>query len=80
MEKIGIMTFHRALNYGAVLQAYALQQVLRSLGKDAQIIDYRCKRIEKLYAPFSAGTYTGVMPKMKKVAAVESNAPKAEEI
>ena len=23
--KVGILTFHRALNYGAVLQAYALK-------------------------------------------------------
>ena len=29
---VGILTFHRALNYGAVLQAYALKaQLLESL-------------------------------------------------
>lgn len=27
--KIGILTFHWAHNYGAVLQAYALQEVLK---------------------------------------------------
>lgn len=26
MKKVGIVTFHRALNYGAVLQSYALQK------------------------------------------------------
>ena len=26
MKKIGIVTFHQALNYGAKLQAYALQR------------------------------------------------------
>lgn len=26
--KIGVLTFHRANNYGAVLQAYALQKYL----------------------------------------------------
>lgn len=39
--KIGIMTFHWADNYGAVLQAYALQTYIASLGHDVEIIDYR---------------------------------------
>lgn len=39
--KIGIMTFHWADNYGAVLQAYALQTHIASLGHDVEIIDYR---------------------------------------
>ena len=37
--KIGIVTFHRALNYGAVLQAYALCHFLNDNGFDAEIID-----------------------------------------
>ena len=47
--KIGIITFHRADNYGAVLQAYALQETLRNLGNDVEIIDYRCDAIENDY-------------------------------
>lgn len=39
--KIGIMTFHWAVNYGAVLQAYALQTYLRNLGHEAYMIDYK---------------------------------------
>ena len=31
--RVGILTFHRAHNYGAVLQCYALQKVLKNLGK-----------------------------------------------
>lgn len=38
--KIGIITFNRAHNYGAVLQAYALQEYIRQLGEDVEIIDY----------------------------------------
>ena len=49
--KIGILTFHRALNYGAVLQTYALRKALNNLGVDAEVVDYRCKVIEKSYAP-----------------------------
>lgn len=51
--KIGILTFHRAYNYGAVLQCYALQQYLLSLGHDVEIIDYRQKWIEACFKPFS---------------------------
>lgn len=49
--KIGIVTYHRAHNYGAVLQCYALQEVIKSFGHDVCIIDYRQESIEKLYNP-----------------------------
>ncbi|MGU9047065.1 polysaccharide pyruvyl transferase family protein [Clostridium perfringens] len=52
MKKFGQLTFHRAANYGAVLQAYALQQILFLLNIDTEIIDYRCKHIENNYKPF----------------------------
>jgi len=42
---IGTITFHWATNYGAVLQAYALQKYLQSLDVDTEIIDYVPKRI-----------------------------------
>ena len=38
--KIGIITFHWATNYGAVLQAFALQHYLQSRGYKAEIINY----------------------------------------
>lgn len=47
--KIGILTFHRADNVGAVLQSWALQQYLIRLGHQVYIIDYRCKAIESDY-------------------------------
>ena len=42
--KIGILTFHRAHNYGAVLQCYALQEVLKGMGHEVEVIDYRQKK------------------------------------
>lgn len=45
--KIGILTFHRALNYGAVLQCYALFKILTEMGHDVEVIDYRLDAIEK---------------------------------
>jgi len=49
--RIGILTFHRANNYGAVLQSLALQEKLIQLGYDVSIIDYRQKAIECNYNP-----------------------------
>lgn len=38
--KIGILTFQSSNNYGAILQAYALQYTLESLNTDVEIINY----------------------------------------
>ena len=37
--RVGILTFHSQLNYGGVLQAYALQETLRGLGHDVIVLD-----------------------------------------
>lgn len=47
--KIGILTFHNAHNYGAVLQAYALRTVLRRKGHDVHIINYQNPAITASY-------------------------------
>ena len=44
-KKIGILTFHNAHNYGAVLQAYALKTKLNRMGYKAKIL----KLSESLY-------------------------------
>lgn len=38
---VGILTYHFANNYGAVLQAYALQKQIEKMGLRCQIINYR---------------------------------------
>ena len=48
MKKIGIITFHSAHNYGAMLQVYALQKKINEYGK-AEVINYRNKEIDKNY-------------------------------
>ena len=46
-KKIGILTFHRADNLGAVLQAYALSKYITNfIGIETEIVDYKCKKIE----------------------------------
>jgi hypothetical protein len=38
--KIGIITYSRALNYGALFQAYGLMTFLKDAGHDVEIVDY----------------------------------------
>lgn len=51
--KIGIFTFHCAANYGAVLQTYCLQEVLKNMGHEVYVIDYRPKYLIEPYKTFS---------------------------
>lgn len=50
--KIGILTYHRARNYGSALQAYALTHYLRAQDMDAEIIDYHTKAQDRMYSLF----------------------------
>ena len=54
MKKVGIITFYNAHNYGAMLQAYALQEYISSLKEyDAYIINYRNNVIDKRYSLYN---------------------------
>lgn len=47
--KAGILTYHNAVNYGAVLQAYALQRTVAKAGISCKIIDYKSPGVERQY-------------------------------
>lgn len=52
-KRIGIITFHRAQNFGAALQAYALQEKIESIKKKeytVQFVDYTPDSIKKRYS------------------------------
>lgn len=51
--RIGIITFHAVHNYGAVLQAYGLQEFLKSQGHEVYIVDYRPQYLTEVYKPLS---------------------------
>lgn len=53
MDKIGLLTYHSAYNFGSVLQAYATQKKINELGYDCEIINYRTKRQRKFYGLFN---------------------------
>lgn len=50
-KKVGIITFHASHNYGSMLQAYALQQVILGMGHDCEIINFRTERQREFYRP-----------------------------
>ena len=53
-KKIRILSFQNAHNFGAVLQAYGLQQTILSLGyTDVKFINYNPKYLSDRYKPFS---------------------------
>lgn len=54
MKKVHILTFHRALNYGAILQCYSLYKTISQIS-ECDVIDYRARCIENRYKVFVAG-------------------------
>lgn len=51
--KIGILTFHRPINYGAFLQAFALKKYLTDIGHNVFIVDYWPNEHNEAYKVFS---------------------------
>lgn len=54
---VGVLTFHWAINHGAVLQAYALRAFMRSLGYEVRVINFAPSELVSLYSinPLSHG-------------------------
>jgi len=45
-KKIATLSYHRAINYGAILQVYALQKKIEEFGAECTVIDYRNSKLE----------------------------------
>lgn len=67
-KKVGIVTFHWAKNFGAVLQAYSLKHTVEMLGFDAYILDYVTKedRIAN-YNYFTFGSKSAYLSDILKI-------------
>lgn len=48
MKKVYIITYHCAYNVGAMLQCYALSRVIKEIGNEVSIIDFRPPKIMNL--------------------------------
>lgn len=55
--RIGVITFHAAENFGSALQAFALCSVLRRLGNEVKLIDYRYTNDLRQYNCFRTNIY-----------------------
>lgn len=53
MKKYATITTHAALNYGAVLQAYALSRYLNDTGRPCQVLNYVPDHVRKAYSLIS---------------------------
>ena len=53
--KAGIITFHTAINFGAVLQSVALHKFLLKINLDNEIIDYENDAFKRNYSPIQKG-------------------------
>ena len=47
--KVGTLTYHNTINYGAILQTYALQKRIMQEGIETEVIDYQCEAVENRY-------------------------------
>lgn len=56
--RAGILTFHKADNFGAVLQAYALQKTLANLGVDSDFLEFQepDREAERMDSPIQKGS------------------------
>ncbi len=61
-RRVGILTFHFARNYGALLQCYALQETLRDMGFSPGVIDYRPESIAGGYKVVDIRRFRGRTP------------------
>ena len=58
-KSVGIITMHKVINFGSALQAYALQQVVRGLGYDVELIDYKFPPQKKVGVITKIKRYSG---------------------
>lgn len=56
--KLAIVTFHRANNYGAVLQCYALNRAMLNKGIDCEVLDYAPGYFTRMYRVLPKKTLT----------------------
>ncbi len=66
-KKIATLTFHRAVNYGAVFQTYALQKAIEKEGFETEVADYRNAFLESLHNPHDLSKYKTILHYIKAI-------------
>ena len=49
-KKVGVLTFHKCINYGSYWQARCLVEALRARGHDAELLDHDCRCVRRAEA------------------------------
>jgi hypothetical protein len=81
-NRIGILTFQNSDNYGALLQAYALQKTVEKLGAESEIIDYISPNKKDMYGlikigkGYSAKNFIASLVKLPKKISLYTSAKK----
>jgi hypothetical protein len=50
VKKVGVLTFHKCINYGSYWQARCLVESLRRRGHDAELLDHDCESVRRAEA------------------------------
>ena len=65
--KIATLTFHRAINFGAVMQTYALQKTLKKFNVKTEVIDYRSSFLENVHNPHYFKKYLNIKSDISRI-------------
>ena len=79
VARIGVMTFLHNENYGSTLQAWALQKTLRAMGLQAEHIDYRPSKKEKILNLLRSGNSPKLVVEGLRKKSVKASRPGARE-
>jgi hypothetical protein len=69
VKKIGLITYHAAHNYGAILQAYATQYTIEKMGAKCEIINFQPDSMKYYNALYKFPKYKDILPSVKSLAA-----------
>lgn len=56
MINVGIITFHNSYNCGSMLESYAMQEIVKKIGANPEIIDFSSMGQRKMYSVFYDNT------------------------
>ncbi|MBQ8655145.1 MAG: polysaccharide pyruvyl transferase family protein [Clostridia bacterium] len=79
MARIGVMTFLHNDNYGSTLQAWALQKILLRMGFEAEHMDYRPSKKEKILNLVRSGNSPKLVLESLRKKSVRAGRPGARE-
>ena len=62
--RIGILTYHKSLNNGSALQAYALKKKLQNMNYNVEIIDYTPEKYKEIYGLLATYGHSSFLKKI----------------